>query len=158
MPPRFLADSMVGRLATWLRVLGYDTEYAGKLEDAAIAGQAQREDRIVLTRDRELARRKNIRTLLIASEKVDEQLYEVVTACAELPEAGAARCPMCNGELALLPKGEAAGLVPLYVYQTQERFWLCRGCGHVYWQGTHWEAIQARLETITQRRTHVGRK
>jgi uncharacterized protein len=155
MSPRFLADHMVGRLATWLRVLGYDTEYAGKLDDAAIAGQAQREDRIVLTRDRELARRKNIRALLICSEKIDEQLVEVLTAGAGPIEGGEARCPVCNGELADLPKAEAAERVPPYVRQTQERFWLCRRCGRIYWQGTHWEAIQKRLEAVRQRQARL---
>jgi uncharacterized protein len=148
MLPRFLADHMVGRLATWLRVLGYDTEYAGNLSDAAIAGQAQREDRILLTRDRELARRKNIRVLLIASEKVDEQLAQVVSAYGCLRDEGEARCPVCNGALDDLAREEAQGRVPAHVYATQERFWLCRGCGRTYWQGTHWEAIQKRLDAV----------
>ena len=69
---------MLGRLVTWLRLLGCDTAYAGKLDDAQIARHAQQEGRIVLTRDRELARRKSIRTILIDSVRVDEQIMQVL--------------------------------------------------------------------------------
>ena len=146
--PRFIVDRMVGRLATWLRLLGYDTVSAGRLEDAQIARLAQQDDRIVLTRDRELARRKSIRTLLIDSEEIDEQLAQVVRAYGLALRGAAPRCGLCNGVLAALPKEQAAGQVPPYVSQTQERFLHCSSCGRIYWRGTHWQRMQERLALL----------
>lgn len=146
----FIVDYMLGRLVTWLRLLGCDTVYANALDDAAIARRAQQEDRIVLTRDRELARRKNIRTILVASERVHEQLAQVVREC-NLPISDCApRCALCNGVLHDIPRAEVAGRVPPYVWRTQKRFMRCEGCGHIYWQGTHWTRMQERLARLTK--------
>jgi uncharacterized protein with PIN domain len=145
---RFLVDLMLGRLVSWLRLLGCDTLYAGKLDDAAIARLAQQENRLVLTRDRELARRKNIETLLIDSEHVDDQLVQVVHACHLDVSDCRPRCAACNGVLADAAKQEIAGSVPPYVFRTQDRFLRCGGCGHIYWQGTHWEHMQKRLARL----------
>lgn len=146
--PRFLVDHMLGRLVTWLRLLGCDTLYAGAMEDAQIARQAQQEGRIVLTRDRELARRSNILSILVDSEHVDEQLAQVVRQCHISTAAASPRCTLCNGELADMPREQAQGRVPPYVYQTQQRFLLCSTCGHIYWQGTHWEGMTRRLAAV----------
>ena len=146
--PRFLVDHMLGRLVTWLRLLGCDTAYAGKLDDAQIARHAQQEGRIVLTRDRELARRKSIRTILIDSERVDEQIMQVLQACDLSVGGREPRCAVCNGRLADLHREQAKGQVPPYVFQTQERFLHCSDCGRIYWRGTHWEAMQRRLARV----------
>jgi len=146
--PHFVVDHMLGRLVTWLRLLGCDTLYAGAAADAEIARIAQRDRRIVLTRDRELARRKSIKTILIASEKLDEQLAQVIRDCGLRIDDLSPRCPLCNGLLANLPRAEAEGRVPPYVFQTQERFLICSVCGHIYWQGTHWQRMQKRLANV----------
>lgn len=144
----FLVDHMLGRLVTWLRVLGCDTVFASTLDDSQIARIAQQQGRIVLTRDRELARRKNIRTILVDSERVDEQLAQVMRTCHLQLDRYSARCTLCNGVLEVLPKQQAEGSVPPYVFQTQEQFWRCTGCGHLFWQGTHWERMRERLAAV----------
>ena len=83
--PLFLADAMLGRLAKWMRLLGFDTLYAGQASDHQIAALARAEGRIVLTRDRELARRKGIRCLLVDSQVLEEQLLQVIAACELAP-------------------------------------------------------------------------
>ncbi|RME40127.1 MAG: hypothetical protein D6793_00070, partial [Thermoflexia bacterium] len=75
---RFLADGMLGRLARWLRLLGYDTAYENHADDLELARRARAEGRILLTRDRALAARKGLRALLIESEDVQEQVRQVV--------------------------------------------------------------------------------
>ncbi len=145
---RFLVDLMVGKLVTWLRLLGYDTVAAGGRNDDDIARLAQREARIILTRDRELARRRNLQTILLQSERLDEQLAQLVRdGCIDL-EGRRPRCPLCNGLLQAAARDEVRDHVPPYVYATQERFERCVDCSHIYWQGTHWERMTKRLERI----------
>jgi uncharacterized protein with PIN domain len=152
--PRFLVDHMLGRLVTWLRLLGCDTAYAGTLDDAQIARQAQQEGRIVLTRDRELARRKSIKTMLMRSERLDDQIEQMLQAFKLSLGERDPRCAVCNGELVDLPRLQAQAEVPPYVFQTQARFLRCSGCGRIYWRGTHWEAMQKRLASVAARLEH----
>ncbi len=146
--PSFVVDYMLGRLVTWLRLLGCDTVYANKMDDAAIARLAQEEGRTLLTRDRELARRKNIQTVLVVSDQVDAQLAQVVEECGLGIDRWPARCSVCNVPLDSLPRQEAEGRVPPYVFRTQRHFYACPGCGHVYWKGTHWRGMRRRLAAL----------
>ncbi len=146
-PPRLLADVMLGRLAGWLRALGYDTLYFRDLDDAALARRALAEDRILLTRDRELARRRGLRVLLIHDDRVENQLRQVVRDLALSAQNEFSRCIECNIPLADLDRAQARDLVPPYVYATQPRFRQCPQCGKVYWRGTHWAHMRATLES-----------
>jgi uncharacterized protein with PIN domain len=157
--PRFLADAMLGRLAKWLRLLGFDTCYAGHSGDHQIAALARVEGRVVLTRDRELTRRKGIRCLLIDSQVLEEQLAQVIAvyglaspgngslACSGLLPV-VPRCPACNGALIEVPREQARVHVPVYVWETHRRFLRCLGCEKLYWPGSHWERIQSTLARI----------
>jgi uncharacterized protein with PIN domain len=140
--PRFLADVMLGRLARWLRALGYDTLYEQSLDDTALAELARRENRILLTRDVELTRRRKLRAFLIHDDKVLRQLRQVVSAFDLKNTAAFTRCIECNTELASMERRDAAPLVPPYVFETQLLFRRCPRCGKVYWRGTHWMQMQ----------------
>ena len=144
--PPLLADAMLGKLARWLRVLGYDTHYL-QADDAEIANLARVESRVLLTRDRGLAHRRGLNVVLIASQTLSEQVEEVVAAVGP-PPAESPRCMVCNGVLAPIAHCEAAAQVPAYVAQTQEEFRRCAECGKVYWRGTHWEAIRDRIGRV----------
>ncbi len=90
---------MLGSLARWLRVLGYDVSYDSQLDDAALVEQAIREERIILTRDRRLVeRRKAHNHLLIQSERLEEQLFQVFGEHGDAidPERLFGRCLRCN--------------------------------------------------------------
>ncbi len=144
--PRFVADAMLGRLARWLRALGYDTLYDAEAEDHALVRQALAQDRILLTRDVELARRRGVRIVLIADDRVENQLRQLV-ATLHLSASGAfSRCVECNTPLVDLPREQARPLVPPYVFVTQPHFRRCPRCGRVYWRGTHWAQMRAALE------------
>ena len=137
-PPRFLADAMLGRLATWLRILGYDAEYA-RGPDAALVEQARTEERILLTRDTGLVRRRALPPhLFVQSDHVSEQLRQVVQALHLTPaEPGERRCPRCNVVVEPRTKAEVFGRVPDFVWSQHKSFWGCPTCGRVYWAGTH---------------------
>jgi uncharacterized protein with PIN domain len=147
---RFVVDVMLGRLAHWLRRLGYDTDYANDHDDATLARIARAESRVLLTRDRALAARRGLRALLIDSQVLDEQLAQVRAAFPLPPalrSARCSRCSECNGLLVPATRAEVAGRVPPYVLRTYAHFQVCPGCGRVYWPGSHRAGIESRLGT-----------
>lgn len=137
-PPRFLVDTMLGRLATWLRILGYDAAYF-RGEDRALLDQAWREGRILLTRDARLLTRRRLPPHLgIVSDRVAEQLRQVVRAFELTPtRPPGRRCPRCNLALVAQDKATVAGRVPEFVWSHHDVFWVCSGCQRIYWAGSH---------------------
>ncbi|HYL79722.1 MAG TPA: Mut7-C RNAse domain-containing protein [Candidatus Acidoferrum sp.] len=145
---RFLADAMLGRLATWLRILGHDAEYfRGGDED--LLRRAWHEERLLLTRDtRLLLRRRLPPHLFIQSDHVTEQLRQVVVTLGLDPGVFPGhRCLRCNVILELRTKTEVLGLVPEFVWSHHEEFRGCPRCRRIYWAGSHRrrmeEAVQA---------------
>jgi hypothetical protein len=143
---RFVADVMLGRLARWLRALGYDTLYFRDAADARLLGIALRERRRLLTRDAALARRAREAGLLVRAEALDAQLREVMAACGLDGRAPLSRCLECNGLLAERAPAEVRDSVPPYTLATQRVFWACAGCARVFWAGTHATGMLRRLE------------
>src|SRR5712691_8848299 len=147
MKPRFLADCNVGRLARWLRALGYDASYHPRIGDAALVREAAAESRVLLTRDRDLTKRRVIQTgavraILIRDDHVTAQLRQVFSELGlELKEA-LTRCIECNSELQARVASTVAERVPPYVRQTQSRYSECPACGRIYWAGTHWQRMR----------------
>ena len=147
--PRLLVDAMLGRLARWLRLVGYDAVYARDESDHRIAAWARAEDRIVLTRDRELAHRRGIRCLLIEHQDVESQLEEVWQALGQPPADLEPRCPSCNATLQPIASDEVRERVPPYVYRTHEQFRYCAHCDQVYWRGSHWEDVERTIDRLS---------
>ena len=147
MKPRFLADCNVGRLARWLRALGYDASYHARIGDAELVREAAAESRVLLTRDRDLTKRRVIQTgvvraILIRDDEVTKQLRQVFAELGlELKEA-LTRCIECNSELESRVPSTVAERVPPYVRQTQSRYSECPVCGRIYWAGTHWQRMR----------------
>jgi uncharacterized protein with PIN domain len=144
----FVADAMLGTLAKWLRILGYDTLFDPALDDHQLARLARAEGRVLLTRDRALARRRGMRALLIESEQLDDQIEQVLAELELEPERSFSRCPVCNEPLVPMAQQEAREKVPAYVARTHKRFKSCPGCGRVYWRGTHWQRMDRRLAQL----------
>ena len=141
----FVVDGMLGSLARWLRILGYDTDYANQRDDAELVRISRAESRVLLTRDQELAGRRGLKSLLIESQLLDEQLAQV-TAAFPLP-AGThpGRCSVCNSILVEATPEEVAHRLPRYVLRRHRQFVRCAGCDRVYWRGSHWRNMRARL-------------
>ena len=150
---RFLADANVGRLARWLRAYGYDAAYAPHVDDRQLIAQALAEGRLLLTRDAGLMQRRvvvrgTVRALLLVSDRVTEQLAQVVVELGLAGDRRLSRCLECNVELEPRPKAEVSERLPPHVRATQTRFSECPNCSRVYWPGTHWERMNARLAAL----------
>ena len=148
--PRFLADAHLGRLARQLRMLGFDTLWENDLGDDRLAQLSVREHRILLTRDRRLLMRRELtHGCFVRSGGTGRQLAYLVE---RLQLCGAirpfTRCMLCNAQVAAVPLSEVRERVPRGVVGTTQAFWRCTGCGRVYWQGTHWRAMQARIAAL----------
>jgi len=148
---KLVADAMLGRLAKWLRILGHDTIYSAQLQDQELVRLARAEDRLLLTRDRELTKRKGLRSLLIESDRLDEQLGQLLRDLALDVESPSPRCARCNTTLEALERKEAKGRVPPYVFRRHKEFTLCPRCDRVYWRGTHWQRMRERIQEIRER-------
>jgi uncharacterized protein with PIN domain len=147
---RFLADSMLGRLAKWLRILGYDTLYFRDAQDGRLVALAQREGRILLTRDtRLLLRRRVCRMLFIHHDRVWDQLKQVAGELKlRMGERLGSRCIRCNQSLAPLAKDRAAGRVPEYVFRHHDAFFQCEACGRIFWGGTHLHHMEETVRAL----------
>ncbi len=144
---KFLADHMLGRLAKYLRFLGYDTFYPdGRMSDDEILIIAREEQRIILTRDRELALRSG--GFLVRSDDYHAQLKEVVNKFNLNADKMLTRCSVCNAILVPVAKEEVKDKIPEYVYAHNKEFYLCPQCGRVYWYGTHTDKIKRVIEDI----------
>ncbi|MFQ6059421.1 MAG: Mut7-C RNAse domain-containing protein [Anaerolineae bacterium] len=153
---KFLADEMLGRLAKWLRILGYDTAYLSPASDHALVRLARAEGRVLLTRDTGLARRRGLQILLIESEQVEEQVRQVLDDLSLTASGSFSRCPVCNTPLEELDRAAVADRVPPYVLRTQERFSRCPHCDRTYWRGTHWARMRERIEELRRGANKAG--
>jgi hypothetical protein len=137
--PRFVLDAHLGRLAGYLRMLGFDALYANDGRDDVLAALAAREGRVLLTRDRGLLKRAAVvHGFYVRSDQPERQLAEVVD---RFELAGAAspfrRCMRCNGQLEAVGKAAVEHRLEPKTRRYYEEFARCRACGRVYWPGSH---------------------
>jgi len=148
--PRFLADAHLGGLARFLRMLGFDTWHDQRWRDGEIRRIAHDEQRIVLTRDRDLLKCRDI-TLgcYVRSIRTEAQLAEVV-ARYRLDEQARpfTLCLCCNVPLEGIGKDAVADRVPPRVLELHQEFTHCRACGRVYWPGTHYQRMRQALSSV----------
>ncbi len=152
-PARFLADAHLGALARRLRLLGFDTRLATDGADHELAALAAAEDRIVLSRDRELLKHRLVRRgRYVRSQHPDRQLEEVAARFAlRGRERPFSRCLECNGALEPVGKEDVRASLPPAVAACQSEFTRCAGCGRVYWPGTHWRRLSGVVESFRAR-------
>jgi hypothetical protein len=149
-PLRFVLDVHLGRLARYLRMLGIDARYANDAADRALARVADREGRILLTRDRKLLCRRRIRRgAYVRAADPEAQLREVA---AWFDLEGAAepwtRCMRCNGTLTSTPPEAIRDTVPAAVYDAHDTFWQCTRCDQVYWAGSHVRRMRRLIDRV----------
>ena len=148
--PRFIVEVNVGRLARWLRALGYDTLFPPHMEDNDLIRVALREGRIIVTRDSGFAVRHVVTTgtlgvVVVRSDDFKSQLGHLVRTLGLSGRGEFSRCIRCNDLLEVLPRELAEHRVPPYVFTTQTEFMDCPACQRVYWRGTHWENMRREL-------------
>lgn len=153
---RFIADVMLGKLARWLRILGYDVAYDPNADDETLVTRALAEGRALLTKDRHLVERwrKKLRQhgyLLLTSDDWRKQLKETVQHFGlDIYNHRLTRCPECNGVLEEVPKEAVRYKVPFFVFVHHDRFACCPQCGKVYWAGSHYERMNEALDKLLQ--------
>lgn len=152
MPHRFAVDKMLGRLATWLRIIGQDASYGSHLSAATLVRQARTEARTILTRDRHLARPRHhtgVPLLFIESDHFRAQLLQVIHTFRIDPFAHMfTRCARCNAPVLPVPKDSLADRLPAYVLATQTEFVRCPRCGRIYWPATHHDHVMRELRAL----------
>lgn len=152
-PPRFFADAMLGRLARWLRLLGFDCAWEADIADEDLVRRALAEGRVVLTRDRRLPEEWRVSGLhLVEGEQIRDQLAEVIRS---FDLAGSirllSRCSRCNEPLAPTAPVDVAARVPPRVLERHGDYSACPACGRIYWQGTHAERIRRLVDELLGR-------
>ena len=144
---RFIADGMLGRFTRWLRMLGCDVMYSNDASDDWLLAIAEKERRVLLTRDLELFRRAKTRG-------VDATFVEEATTSEQIAaiakryqirldvDTSLSRCPTCGSSIRTIEKSKVVDKVPDGTFARYTEFWVCVGCRKIYWQGSHWTSIR----------------
>ncbi len=149
-------DNNVGKLAKWLRIMGYDTLFFNGSNDANMIATALAEGRVILTKDTQIMKRRvitsgQLNAILIKDDEPELQMRQVIDSlnlnCQFRPFA---ICLECNQPLAERSKQEVKDLVPPYVFQTQSQYMECPACHRIYWKGTHWQAMTKKLKRFME--------
>ena len=158
MEIKFIADNNVGKLARWLRLIGYDTLLLKEKDNRKLINAALSEGRIVLTKDTQFMKRRlvtsgKVKTILITQDNPDTQIRELVkTLNLDYHFRPFSICLECNQPLVPRSKEEIRDMVPPHVFKTQSEYTQCPVCRRVYWQGTHWKAMVRKLQDLDQSR------
>ncbi len=135
-------------------MMGYDTLFINGIDDDELVRMALNEERILLTKDTGILRRRivatgKVKAILIESDAVREQLKQVVLALDLGPKFDSfSLCMVCNTHLIPREKEEVRDLAPPYVFKTKDQYMQCPDCLRLYWRGTHWERMSEELEQI----------
>lgn len=150
-PPAFIADCHLGKLAKYLRLMGFDTRYFPQIDDNDLIVMANDEGRIILSRDRELCERKKAPCHLLRPTGTEEQLKEVVRAFRlETLHLPFSRCIVCNTPLKKVDKEEVVDRLPAKVKLYFSHFEICSTCDRVYWHGDHYKKMKAFLDRVLE--------
>jgi uncharacterized protein with PIN domain len=148
--PKFICDVHLGKLARYLRMMGFDVHYKNDLSDEEIVENSLNQRRAILTRDRGILKRNNVtHGYYVRSSRIEEQVKEIIKRFdlrKSIKEF--TRCLECNSELIEIAKEKISGNLPPKVSQSQKEFFSCSGCGKLYWKGTHHQKMLAFIETL----------
>jgi len=152
MEMKFIVDHNVGKLAKWLRIMGYDAWFFEGSSDSQMIATALAENRVILTRDTQIMRRRlvtsgQLKAILIQSDEPERQIRQVIDIlkldCQFQPFS---ICLECNQPLVERSREQVKDLVPPYVFQTKSQYMECPACHRIYWRGTHWQAMTKNLK------------
>ena len=149
---KFILTKELGRLAKWLRILGFDTLYFNQDNPGSLIVQALRDERVILTRNQHLPQARGVTIIRITAETLKAQIPQIVeTLNIKLDSQRMfTRCILCNEALTDIEKEKVKDKVPEYVFKTQNDFVRCPKCNRIYWQGTHWGNVVETLKEISR--------
>jgi len=146
---------MLGSLAKWLRIFGFDTLYPDMTtNDDRLLDIAKAENRLLITRDKELLNRGKkiqLEVLEIQMTDLDKQLAQVLTHIPIDSAQVLTRCTLCNTPLFSVEKKTTKNHVPPKVFETRDQFWYCSVCNKYYWMGTHYENMIEKINKLTNK-------
>ena len=146
---RFVADVHLGMLARMLRMLGIDTAYGNQFSNVDLLHLADKENRILLSRNRGIAKKTTVSFFWIESENADQQMLQVLNDLGLKKRLFPfSRCLICNGILIKQKKETIAALLEENTRQYYDDFWQCSSCGKIYWKGSHYERMQKMLKQL----------
>ncbi|MFB5620074.1 MAG: Mut7-C RNAse domain-containing protein [Nitrosopumilus sp.] len=150
----FLVDAMLGNVARKLQLIGFDSEYKSNIDDLQLIEKAKREQRVIISKDRELiikAKKQGIISVHITKENEVEQFLEILEQIPlelDAVSGDRARCTKCNSSTSQIDKSKISGKIPQKVSEFNDKFWKCDNCDQIYWEGTHIKKIQEFLERV----------
>jgi uncharacterized protein with PIN domain len=148
---KFIADRMLGKLVKELRMLGYDTLYYQGENAYPLITMAREESRVILTRSTKLIpKRPEDRIVRIVQDKPSHQLRELIQGrvISLNEETLFSRCLLCNNFLDRIPREEAEGKVPDFIFYQQKEFFRCPNCSRIYWQGSHQDHMKKKIDEL----------
>jgi uncharacterized protein with PIN domain len=157
MEIRFIADNNVGKLARWLRLMGYDTLLFKQKNDGQMIRMALSENRVILTKDAQFMNRRlvtngTLKTVHVKQDDPELQAKEVVeTLNLNYHFKPFSLCLECNRALITRHREEVQNLVPVHVFETQSQYTECPACHRIYWPGTHWQNMGKALQDLQRR-------
>jgi uncharacterized protein with PIN domain len=149
--PAFVLDGHLGTLARRLRLLGFDADYQPDRSDADLAHRSASADRVLLTRDRGLLKRREVvRGVLVRHDDPEEQLLDVLRRVGATADQlrPFTRCPTCNGELEPVAKADVLGRLPPGTARDVDDFWRCTACDQLYWAGSHQRRLRRWVDGV----------
>lgn len=147
---KFIVDGMLGGVGRWLRIIGYDTLYINTNRKIELVRIAEKEKRIILTKDKKFASSFPEIVFYIEGNDTFQQFKDVIKKFnLEIKEENLFKiCSICNTYLENIEKEKVKNLVPEYVYNTKEEFSICKRCNKIYWEGDHCKYIRERLKNL----------
>ena len=155
--PIFFVDAMLGNIARKLRLLGYDSQYFSDIDDEKLIDSARKEKRIIISKDEKLikkAQKLGMRSIHITKEEEVEEFLEIINS-VNLKRiqinGNIARCPKCNSLTESIDKEIIKERIPQGVLKLNDKFWICKYCNQIYWEGTHIKNLQEFVCKINER-------
>ena len=154
--PIFFVDAMLGNIAKKLRLLGYDSEYFSDIDDIKLINVAKKENRIIISKDKELikkAQKIGISSIYITKNEEIEQFLEIITKVNLKIQINGniARCTKCNSQTESIDKSSIKEKIPQGVFNSNDKFWKCKCCNKLYWEGTHIKNLQEFAGKVNER-------
>jgi uncharacterized protein with PIN domain len=152
---KLLCDHMLGSLAKWLRIFGFDTFYPSvETTDDELLTIAVDENRLLISRDKQLiarGKKMSLTVLEVHTTDLEEQLIVVLRQIGFDTSMLLTRCIVCNTPLVSVEKRMVKPYVPLKVFETRDAFWFCPKCSKYYWMGTHYENMREKIAALQEK-------
>ena len=155
--PIFFVDAMLGNIARKLRLLGYDSQYFSDIDDEKLINIARKEKRIIISKDEELikkAKKLDMKSIYIKKEDEIEEFLEIINSINLKRikiNGNVARCTKCNSLTESVDKEIIKERITNGVLKSNEKFWICKHCNQIYWEGTHIKNLQEFVGKVNER-------